>query len=232
MSPSLKKAKKKKKLKAALTPQQIKAKEERAHRTKVESLLRKVGFKKVQTDGIEITFEGRTGEFDAIFVFENVILVAEYTTAKSGSTHLLTKKVIFDLALDNSQKFVKFCRQQYTGFASAVDSVYSDKQCQVRILYASKSEPSEEVQNLCLRYQFIYGTRAKYFESLSKAIERSARIEFLKFLRVDHDKFGKNAIGNSAMQVKYDGLLLPEENSSYPSGYRVTIVLCGRRGTD
>lgn len=220
----------KKKRKAAPTPQQLQAKEARAHRNGIESFLKKIGFKKTNTDGIKITFEGRAGEFDAIFHNENVILIVEYTIGKPGSDHLLKKKVLFDHVLNKPAEFIHFCKKEYEGFSESIGNLYSAKQFQVRVLYASKQEPSEELQNTCNRFFFIHGARDKYFQSLAKTIEISARVEFLKFLKIPHDRYGKNAIQNATNHSQYDGLLLPEENSSYPAGHRIVSFYADAEG--
>ncbi|HVY24016.1 MAG TPA: DGQHR domain-containing protein [Steroidobacteraceae bacterium] len=230
MSSSKARTKTKKKRKVIPTPEQLQKKAERDHRNGVESFLKKIGFKKIPTSNREINFEGRTGEIDAIFCHENVIVVAEYTVGKSDNAHLLKKKILFDLILDNQSKFVRFCKMTYEGFESSIGNFYSDSQYKVNILYASKYEVSDEHKSACDRYRFIHGVREKYFKALAKTIEMSARIEFLKFLGIRHEDYGENAIGSQNNYSQYDGLLLPEENSNYPQGYRIVSFYADAEG--
>lgn len=203
------------------SPEQLQIREQRLQRKSFRGLLNKLGFSQIATDGKEFSFCGRTGEIDDIFIFENILLVAEYTVGKPNSAHLLKKKVLYDKILADVEGFIAFCREIYPDFSKAVNSIYKANLFQIKILYVTKSDPSEELITNCPDIQFIYGASAKYFHALVKTIERSARIEFLKFLGLEYCQVGKAALGNAHESITYQGFLLPEGNSSYPNGYKI-----------
>lgn len=203
------------------TPEQLLDREKRAHERNFRGLLGKLGFTQIPTGDIEIIFDGRTGEIDDIFIFENILLIVEYTVGKPKSEHLLKKKVLYDKILANAEGFLTYCRDTYPKFSSFIDSTYPDNVFQIQILYVPKNDPSSELITSCPNIRFVYGASAKYFHALVKTIERSARIEFLKFLGLDFDQVGKAALRTGGEPTIYQGFLLPEGNSSYPAGYKV-----------
>jgi len=203
------------------TASQLQVREQKAHEKSFLSLFQKMGFTYIPTDGIQITFLGRTGEFDAIFIFQNILLVVEYTIGKPDSAHLLKKKVLYDLISANGDDFLEYAEATFSKLKESMDPLYPRSVFKVRFLYASKRESSEEVMNACPDVHFIHGATAKYFHALVGTIERSARIEFLKFLGLNHSDVGEGAISNSQTPLVYEGFLLPEGNSSYPKHFKI-----------
>lgn len=212
---------KKKKVKKPPTAEQLLAREKRVHERNFRSLLSKLAFNRIPTEDIQIVFDGRTGEIDDMFIFENIFLLIEYTVGKPKSEHLLKKKVLYDKILANMEGFIEYCRKTYPQFNDAIDTAYTDNLYQIVILYVPKNEPSPELISNCPNIKFVYGASAKYFHALVKTIERSARIEFLKFLGLKYSQVGKAALQTGDEATTYQGFLLPEDNSSYPTGYKI-----------
>jgi len=203
------------------TQAQVHERQQKAHEKGFHELFRKLGFTHVETDGTQVTYQGRNGELDGIFVFENVVLVVEYTVGKPDSGHLLKKKVLYDLILDDAEKFLTYAEAVFPNLKTAINPLYPKAACRIKILYASKFDPSDELMNACPEFKFIHGATAKYFQALVGTIEKSARIEFLKFLGFNHDEVGEQALSNSYTLLTYEGFLLPDGSSHYPSGYKV-----------
>lgn len=212
----------KSKAKKQPTVAQLQKKAQKLHENGFHNLFSKMGFSQIKTDGIEITFMGRTGEFDAIYIYKNIILVMEYTIANNDITaHILKKKVIYDHITNNCESFVKLCRASYTEFSKSIDPIYQDHMLQVRVIYASKKEPPAEAITSCPNIFFMHGAHSKYFQALVKSIEKSARFEFFKFLNLKFEDIGETCIGSSMSSKLYQGFLLPEGNSSYPEGFKI-----------
>ncbi len=204
-----------------LTPEQIKLREQAAHTKGFRTLFQKLGFKYIASDGVQITYEGRNGEFDGMFLHQNILLIVEFTIGKSDSAHLLKKKVLYDHILADEEKFLIYAETIFPDLKAAMDPLYPKSAFRIKILYASKQEPSDEVIRACPKIIFIHGATAKYFHALASTIEKSARIEFLKFLGFNHNEVGEDSISNSRSLLTYEGFLLPDGSSSYPSDYKV-----------
>ena len=220
---AIKTKKSKIKIRKTPSPEQLQIREQRLQKKSFQGLLSKLGFHQLATDGIEFIFCDRTGEIDDLFIFENILLITEYTVGKpnSYSAHLLKKKVLYDKILADINGFIALCRTIYPNFNETLDSLYDASSCQIKILYVTKSEPSDELMTNCPDIHFIYGASEKYFQALIKTIEGSARIEFLKSLGLEYFQVGKAALQTSHESITYQGFLLPERNSSYPDGYKI-----------
>ncbi len=95
---AIKKAKAKKK--AILSPaQKADLKLKNDHRTLVRSVFARTGFHRIaEMSDKEFTFDNQTTDVDDVFVYENVITLAEYTISQSSNigAHLKNKKIIYD----------------------------------------------------------------------------------------------------------------------------------------
>lgn len=170
--------KKKKKKQTILTPQQL---EQRKQKRDVRRLFQRVGFQRLLTVGKEFKFKKRTGELDDVFAYENVLVLAEYTVGSNSTTHILKKKVLFDLISKNVAEWIDFSSHLFPAIGEYVSNAsYSHEEYQVRIAYFSKQGTSDEVAAQCEDFRFPDATTFKYFEALSKTIFRSARYGVLQ----------------------------------------------------
>jgi DGQHR domain-containing protein len=185
------------------------------------AFLRELGFVHVRADGINISVDGRTGELDDIFVFENLLILVEYTIAKPDSAHVLKKKVLFDKILADVPRFLGVVRQSYPQAAECLSDVYDDSHFQLRIMYVPLHEAASETIASCPGLFFLQGGTKKYFFALAKTIQRSARVEFFSYLRLRWGDIGEAILKASSQTHDYEGQLLPDKMSSFPSGYRI-----------
>lgn len=203
------------------TAQQIKERERKSYEKRIRSLFEKVGFTRVKTDKINITFHGRSGELDEIFIYENLVIICEYYTGQTDSTHFLKKKPLFDLIQSNRNDFFALCRTKFPGFNEAIRNCYTDEESLIKIVYATKNDPHSELPDLCPNVSFLSGNIDRYFSALIKAIEKSARAEVLKFLGFSNSDVGEASLISGKQTINYEGFLLPEKQSSYPNGYKI-----------
>ena len=86
---------KRKKARRKPTPEKL---EKGNHRKDIRSVFRNSGFTKVlSVSDKEFTFKGRTGDIDDVFVYENIIVLAEYTcasTKKALRSHITEENFI------------------------------------------------------------------------------------------------------------------------------------------
>lgn len=224
MNKKLSKTKSKKTTKQKkLTPQEI---DQRNHKKEIRSFLKNIGYTRFPSvDGKEFTFRGRTSELDDLFYNENIVLIVEYTTGDPGE-HLLKKKIIYDLILDDKHVFLNFLISESNFikvkeiFDTKILSKYSLGQIQIRILYASKQKIAQEHKNLVpvtyLDYHIV-----KYFESISRVIKKTAIYEFHDFIGIKNSSFANNIKTHTSSINTYDGHILPEEHSSFKNGYKL-----------
>ena len=142
------KKKKKKKLSAAEKEQD---KVKRTHFREVRSIFSTCGFKRIPSaSDKEFKFDGTTSDLDDVFIYENIIVLSECTTAQNDiSGHLKKKKVLYDKILKDPPAFLNFLSETFPDFAAAKNAKYQPHHLKVIILYCSrypvKSELKDEV---------------------------------------------------------------------------------------
>jgi DGQHR domain-containing protein len=220
---SMKKGRKSQRKGKLLTPDEIRRREKLAFEKNMNSLFKKMDSINIKSDGVEIVVKDRTGEIDDLFIYKNVIIIAEYYTGKPDTTHLLKKQTFYKNITDDVPGFLKICRIKYPGFTAVMEdlALYPEESFIVKNVYASKMDPSSELITSCPTISFMYGVTTNYFGSLVSTIGKSARIEFLKFLGVNYENVGDSVINSSQNPKVYQGFLLPKANSSYPDDYKI-----------
>lgn len=194
----------------------------RAHR----SIFERAGFSRLQpADGIHFTYEGIKSELDDIFVLENVVVLAEYTRSSSGNlgSHAKGKAGIHNKIAENPAKFIEFFSHISAGVKSWLDaSAYTKKQLVFSIVYGSVDAPEDHHKALFNSSIFMSNAERGYFRSLTNSLKRSARFELFEYLGIDPQRIGVNGVVPTGTPFDpYDALLLPEEQSHFPSGFSV-----------
>lgn len=219
-----------KKTKKQPTQQQLENREKAKHKKGVSDLFLKLGFDRVETDGKQFTYKGRQSEIDDVFVFENIIVLVEYTTQKSVSDHLLKKKIIYDLIQENHQEFIEHAKNNITGFGLYLDEDTPLSYYEIRIVYASLYAPPESATTQVEYVNYLYGSTELYFRSLIKTIEKTARVEFFKFLGIELNDIGNNKVASHTSKINFNGFKLKELNSGYPSGTEIVTFYAEPKG--
>lgn len=207
-------------------------KEERARKARERSFIRQhrrifelAGFSQLKPiDGIHFTFEGMKGEFDDIFVFENVVVICEYTTSSGPNLgdHAKGKDGIFNKVSANPVNFLKFLSQSSQGLAKWMESKkYSDKQLVVRMLYGSAGAVEDHHKAAFNDATFMSDNERSYFAKVTKTIKISSRNELLDFLGVPISMVGEAGVVNPVSFDPYTAIALPEEQSHFPAGFKV-----------
>lgn len=203
-------------------------KEQRLQVREISTLLKNIGFNKVPyIDGKHFIYDGRKTEMDDIYHYENIILITEYTIG-NPKEHLLMKNYFYSKILENKRAFLDFLltedklksfKQYYT---DNIENKYTKNEIQIRIVYCSKQNISEEHKQLTNDITFFDYHIVKYFESVAKVIKKSSKYEFLDFLNIPFSMAGKNIKNSSNSNTqKFSGHILPEEKSSFKEGYKI-----------
>ena len=167
-----------KKKKIKLTDQE---KERRAFRKEIRDFLINMGFCYVpRINGTEFEYDGRISELDAIYIYENIILLIEETTGDT-SDHLLKKSVIYNKINKNPKKFIEFLRnnEKFLGFRDFMrdrfDNMYSLDQAQVRIVYISKQKIAKQHKDVVSNVTYMEYPILLYFKKIVSVIKKSAK---------------------------------------------------------
>ncbi|WP_426663505.1 DGQHR domain-containing protein [Rhodanobacter aciditrophus] len=210
---------KKKRNKSSLSPHEL---EKRKFSRGIVGLFTRLSFRRIKTEGKEFTFLGRTGELDDIFVYENVVVVAEYTVGQPSTEHAAKKNLLWSRIVNNQQAWVSFLCDTFLQFADAFnEGDFDASEYRVRVCYFSKRTMSEEVVNCISDTRFLDLTTFRYFDALVKTIQKSARFEFFAFLGLAYTEIGDQIKDSSNETKAFRGFLLPANFSSFPPGFKV-----------
>jgi DGQHR domain-containing protein len=211
--------------KKAKTPKLTPAEKiQRDHRSSVRGIFTGSGFSRMT--GIadkQFNFDNQKADVDDIFVYENVIIVAEYTCAQTDGigSHLKGKKIIFDKILNAPAEFIKFITEKFPNSSDQFPKYHSSKTI-VKIVYCSRYEFDDHYKSNVPGPAYFDYPSARYFMALIDAIKRSARWELLHFLGISNASVGHDGVvGNADGSQDRKGLVLPEAHSNFDDGYKV-----------
>lgn len=214
-----------KKLSAAEIAQR---KEQRDQEKEIRDILKNIGFERLSyIDGKEFRYDGRTSELDDIFVYENVIIIGEYTIGTPG-THLINKSIFYNKINHDKRAFIEFMLSEEKlisfkkYYEDKIKDNYSINHLRLKILYCSKKTISREHKDNVVDVLFFDYNVVQYFKSLTKVIKKTSKYEFLDFLGIPFNEFGEKIIGSGQnSKDPFYGHILPEEKSSFNIGYKI-----------
>lgn len=196
---------------------------QRRHRREIREVFSAVGFQRAEgSSDKEFTYDGVTSDFDDVFILENVVVFAEYTTASDISEHAKKKYLMYDRIRKDDAKFVEFARGAPLGISGPLGSKYSNNQIRVVLLYCSLNTVQTELKSQIRHALFMDYSVVRYFKLLTKTVRRSAQHELLAFLGVEYKDFAEKALNaNASPRDPFNGSVLPEHHSKFPQGYKV-----------
>jgi DGQHR domain-containing protein len=226
---STKKPKSLKRGKATLSAEE---KAKRAHIRRVRNCFVGAGFERIP-DLADKAFKFGTvsSDFDDVFVFENLIVLAEYTSKKSSvGDHLKSKKIVYDSVLAKPTDFASLLCDLSTKFRESIKGFHPSKLV-VKVIYASLFDFDTVHRTNVPGPIYMDYPSVRYFESISAAVKKSCLPEVLNFLQVDESKVAKNGSFQSGFhQVTYRAQILPEAHSNFDEGFKIVSFYADPRG--
>ena len=217
----------KKRKRVILTEEEL---QRRGHIKDIRTTMENIGFHRISgIDGNNFVYKSRESELDDIFVFENLIILTEYTSGQDVSTHLLKKKAFYDLVNNSHRDFIEFAIEEPK--LKAFGEYYKDElknryqigQIRIRIIYCSIKNIDTQLKEVLKDNKSVYFydyNIVLYFKLLSATIKRSARYELFHFLKVKASEI-RNSVSDLPGSDKYKGNILPVEKSSFKDGHNI-----------
>lgn len=193
-------------------------------RKDVRLIFENAGFTLIPQQDVDTEINGQKSDLDNIFIFENLVVIAEDTiVASNPNDHLRKKAEFFKNCQDNKSDFIKFLKTNFVAYKVSPTASFSDSDINLAFLYVSRKEVDSSHQLRYPHLKFMDKKVLSYFLSLSKTIKKSARFEIFKFLGIDFEKIGSQKSGTPSNE--YTGLILPETPSGFPTGYKLVSFL-------
>ena len=198
---------------------------ERAFKRQVRSIFSKSGFTRIpDISDKAFTYEGTTSDFDDAFVYENLVVLCEYTLGNEANTgqHFKNKVHLYSKICDEPKQFLEFFGERFPKLDQSISTNYHKDQLRLQIAYFSEHELKSAHSDLEPRVVTAWRGVIQYFRSLANTVEKSARYELFRFLRIPPSEVGdKGQIERWEAEMPHPGSLLPEARSEFPKGYKV-----------
>lgn len=219
-------AKKTKKKPSKLTPEERKKnKLKAAHKRLIRTAFKNIGFDRAtEVAGVEVKIGEQAGEFDDAFVYENVIVLVEYTASQASdvTAHIKNKSLLFNIILSDPKAALAYLRKKIPALDERLGAKFHADKYIIRILYCSLNPYDEGIKKVVTGPIYFDYPFARYFGTVAAIIKMSALNELFQFLRIVPTSVARNSVfpGKSASDT-YDGSILPESSSGFPTGYKV-----------
>lgn len=226
MTKPIKKKKTKSKKKILSAAEKTARRTQRAHTNLIRGVFRNTGFvrfSKLADKYFELDAE-ISSDFDDIFVYENLVVCAEYTTSKSSNVgdHIKKKKIIYDHVKTNPTNFLQKMCDIDGAFKDKIMESYNHDQIIIQFVYCSRYDFDPKYKVIVSNPVFLDYPELRYFKSLTDCIKRSARPELLDFLNVPASELGQDGVIETHSESNnFPATLLPEANSNFDPGYKV-----------
>lgn len=220
------KAKKKKKGKKKLSPtEKLQQKVKSTHFREVRAIFSTCGFQRIPSaSDKEFAYNGTTSDFDDVFIYENVVVLAECTVHQSSelSGHLKKKKVLYDKIIKDVPAFLAFMDAEFPDFLVAKDPKYQPQHYRLIIAYCARYPITSELKDEVPGIKYLDYHIVKYFKAITDRVRQSARYELFAFLGMNQKDIGPGAISPAAAaSTSYKGSILPDGQSHFPPGFKV-----------
>lgn len=194
--------------------------EQANHAKMIRAVFRNTNFSRVAGITKEIEFNGRKGDLDDIYIYENLVVICEYTCTGSDniSTHLLKKKILFDHIVKNKIDFLEYMEGKFPRFKKDRGTFYTKAQTRIIIVYSSRYSVKYEYKKQVSYIKYMDYSILQYFKRVTTAVHHSARHELLAFLGIKPNDVGHKRPPTPEV---VEGLLLPESYSSFDPGYKI-----------
>jgi DGQHR domain-containing protein len=195
-----------------------------AHKRLVRNSFTEMGFTRAPDfSDKEFTYQDTKSDFDDVFVWENLIVFAEYTVKKNGhSEHLKKKYFLYDKIISDPTAFYNFVLTKSSDIKKSTTAKYDHKKIQIRIIYCTTNDPDDELKSQISTVKFFDYPIAMYFKALTYSIKHSARYEMLEYLGVEYEDAGENCnLISGVSRDPFKGSLLPESHSNLGEGFKL-----------
>jgi len=218
-------AKAKLKKRAARKPLDPAVLEQRRFARLIRTMFANMGFTYIATEGKEAKIGLRTGEIDAVYVHENVLLVVEDTTSSRAFDHAKHKKLFAEQILASKNEFIDWPRSEFPERENEL-TAYSPKRMKVFYLYISQKEMDLDEDEIALLAPMkVVTTRAlSYFDRLAKTIRRSSKTDLWRFLDLKSTDIGAASTGNASKSIDTT-IISPDDSTGFSNGVRLVSFM-------
>ncbi len=193
---------------------------------RIRRLFSNLGFEHVATEGINHKFGNVDGELDSVFLYENVIVVCEETTATNKvRDHLTKKSLVFSEIERDKSSVIDWLKSLRPEKFEKFDQ-YPVERYVLRFLYFSKEDivPKSGDKELFSPAMVVRPPVQEYFQKLASNIRRSGRSELFRYLEIKRSEIGY--AGSATAPSSIDAtIIFPSGNTGLPNGVQLVSFM-------
>jgi len=206
--------------------EQVEKRTASAFRRKIRNVFTGAGFLYLNTTGYHMSIGRRVVEVDAVYVYENIILICEDTISKNKSKdHIRSKNETFNEIDSNFSTFLDYLCMKYPENAYSLRR-YSDDRYIRFFLYFSATELDLTNDEIAMyqRIRFLEPHNLEYFSRMTKCIKLTAKYEIFRYLGLNRNQLGdvNSGIGRNEIQAP---IIYPKGTTGFKNKVRVVSFM-------
>lgn len=214
-------------MKNKLSPEEKKDRRRyKAFKNKIRNTFVNSGFEYLNTQNKHIKIGHRVIEIDAIFFYENILLICEDTTAKNKiKDHIRNKKEAFDQIQINSIDLFEWLCESFPEKRDKLGK-YSYERYNIYNLYFSESELdlSDDEMSLYSNIFFIQPKTLNYLYRMMQCVKKSARYEIFRFLNIDSNQIGIVSSESHSKTIETT-IICPKDSTGLKNGVGIVSFM-------
>ena len=200
------------------TPEQKHEREKIAFSKRIEFAFKNAGFLYLPVRNKTRIFGAETSELDAVFLFENILLICEETVAKGPQDikdHLRKKKMVSDEITKNRSDTIEWLKKDHFEKFKRFQE-YSDQRYKIFFLYFTKHKfnPDDVTRGRFNPIRIIEPSTLNYFHKLSQNIRFSSRSDIFRFLGLKSRDIGQFKSSSTSADID-TAIICPQDTTGH-----------------
>lgn len=221
--------------KKVLSPQEIeKRKAEKKIKRKTRQFKNKIkyiftmsGFKYINSEDHHMKIGFRDIELDAIFLYENIMIICEDTGSglEHIKDHIRKKQQAFEQIKTNKDEFFWQIKQEFTEVESMLNK-FQVSQYKIFYLYFSQEELGfcTDDYKMYPLIKFVEPRSLEYLYKMSQCIRCSVKYEIFRFLNITDTDIGVDTTEVNQKKIKAT-IISPKEATGLKNGVRIVSFM-------
>ena len=209
-----------------LTEEQLRKRRDAAFRRKIRGAFAGAGFSYLNTMDKHIQLGQRTVEIDAVFYYENVMLICEDTGATNNIIdHIRNKNEAFEEVRNNFSSFYDWLCSVFPEHKNTLTEYRADKYLAFNFyIPQTEMDITDEQKARYPNIKFIEPRILNYFQRMAQTIKLSSKYEIFRFLDIKKDQIGLSTSESANKKIQAP-IIYPQDSTGLRNGVRIVSFM-------
>lgn len=199
----------------------------RQFKNKIKYIFTMSGFRYINSENHHMKIGLRDIELDAVFLYENIMLICEDTGSglEHIKDHIRKKQEAFEQIEANRDTFFEQIKQEFEEIKDEVDK-FQVGQYRIFYLYFSQEELNfcDDDYSLFHLVKIVEPRSLEYLYKMSQCIRRSVKYEVFRFLNISDIDIGGNTTETTQKKIRAT-IISPQEATGLKNGVRIVSFM-------